>query len=200
MQYFFFFLNLGSECSSNSKKKYANIRPRDLLGANSFVYLQLQIWAKKYTNYLKSCAEIVAKQTCSMPKRNGEDCTIPATLAAAAPACPAPRMQVPAQVAAHVLMKARSASNPTFVSPSAIALDLANIMAASIKAALKPMKERLEATIIRTQRTLESLQAEFVALRSKEKDEAMIQVRQRPQNGCGWERMCKVRSSLFEHL
>ena len=59
MQYFFFFLNLGSECSSNSKKKYANIRPRDLLGANSFVYLQLQIWAKKYTNYFGKTAYLL---------------------------------------------------------------------------------------------------------------------------------------------
>ena len=43
------------------------------------------------------------------------------------------------------------------------------MMAAAVAAALKPMKERLEATILQMQRTLESLQAEFVALRSNEK-------------------------------
>ena len=35
------------------------------------------------------------------------------------------------------------------------------------------MKERLDATIIPTQRTIESLQAEFVALRSEEKEGGM---------------------------
>ena len=44
------------------------------------------------------------------------------------------------------------------------------MMAAAIEAALKPMKERLEATIVPMQRTLEGLQAEFVALRAEEKD------------------------------
>ena len=47
------------------------------------------------------------------------------------------------------------------------------MMGAAIEAALKPMKERLGATIIPMQRTLESLLAEFVALRSKEKDDGM---------------------------
>ena len=51
--------------------------------------------------------------------------------------------------------------------------DLAKIMAAAIEAALQPMKERLGATIIPTQRTLESLQVEFIASRAEEKDEAM---------------------------
>ena len=46
-------------------------------------------------------------------------------------------------------------------------------MAAAIEAALRPMKERLEATIMPMQRTLETLQVEFVALRTKEKDEPM---------------------------
>ena len=45
------------------------------------------------------------------------------------------------------------------------------MMSAAIEAALKPMKERLEATILPMQRTLETLQAEFVALRSEEKDD-----------------------------
>ena len=51
--------------------------------------------------------------------------------------------------------------------------DLAQMMTAAIEAALRPMKERLEATIIPMQRTIESLQEEFVALRATEKDDAM---------------------------
>ena len=43
------------------------------------------------------------------------------------------------------------------------------MMTAAIEAALPLMKERLEATIVPMQRTLESLQAEFVALRAEEK-------------------------------
>ena len=46
-------------------------------------------------------------------------------------------------------------------------------MAAAIEAALKPMKERPEATIMPMQRTLESIQADFIALRAEDKDEAM---------------------------
>ena len=51
--------------------------------------------------------------------------------------------------------------------------DLANMMAAAIESALKQMKELLEATILPMQRTLESLQAEFIALRAEEKDNEM---------------------------
>ena len=47
------------------------------------------------------------------------------------------------------------------------------MMAAATEAALKLMKERLEATIMPMQRALESLQAEFVALTSKEKNKCM---------------------------
>ena len=57
--------------------------------------------------------------------------------------------------------------------PQAIPLDLASMIGAAIEAALKPLTERFEATIIPMQRTLESLQAEFVALRSEDKDEGM---------------------------
>ena len=42
-------------------------------------------------------------------------------------------------------------------------MDLANMMAASIEADLKPLREKLKATIIPMQRTIKSLQAEFVA-------------------------------------
>ena len=48
-------------------------------------------------------------------------------------------------------------------------------MAASIEAALRPLRERLEATIIPMQRTIESLQAEFVAMREEKADEEMVQ-------------------------
>ena len=47
------------------------------------------------------------------------------------------------------------------------------MMAAAVEAALKPMKERFEATILPMQRTLESLQAEFIALRAEGKDNEM---------------------------
>ena len=52
-------------------------------------------------------------------------------------------------------------------------MDFANMMAASIEAALKPLREKLEATIIPMQRTIESMQAEFVAPREEKDDEAM---------------------------
>ena len=51
--------------------------------------------------------------------------------------------------------------------------DLSSIMSVAIEAALKPMKERLEATILPMLRTLEGLQAEIVALRAEEKDDMM---------------------------
>ena len=39
------------------------------------------------------------------------------------------------------------------------------VMAAAIEAALQPMREQLEATIVPMQRTLASLQAEFISFR-----------------------------------
>ena len=48
-------------------------------------------------------------------------------------------------------------------------MDLGNMMAAAIEAALKPTKERLEDKVIPIRRTLGSIQAECVALRSQEK-------------------------------
>ena len=77
------------------------------------------------------------------------------------------------QSTVHTHVEARSVTNPTCVETSAIPVDFASMMAAAIEAALKPMKERLEATIMPMQRTLESLQAEFVALRADEKDDLM---------------------------
>ena len=53
--------------------------------------------------------------------------------------------------------------------------DLANLMVATIEAALKPLREKLEATIVPMQRTIESLQAEFVAMREEKADDVMQQ-------------------------
>ena len=56
------------------------------------------------------------------------------------------------------------------------AADFATMMASAIEAALKLMTETLEATIIPMQRTIESLQAEFVAMleHSAACDDAML--------------------------
>ena len=50
--------------------------------------------------------------------------------------------------------------------------ELAIIMAAAIEAALRPLREQLDVTIAPMQRTIETLQAEFVSIR-EEKDEYM---------------------------
>ena len=76
----------------------------------------------------------------------------------------------PARASAAQIPVEASVSGPIFAHPQAFQVDLANMMTAAIEAALQPMKERLEATIVPMQRTLESLQAEFVALRVEEKD------------------------------
>ena len=49
-------------------------------------------------------------------------------------------------------------------------------MSAAIEAALQPMKERLEATILPMQRTTEDLNAECVARRAQEEDDLMTSV------------------------
>ena len=46
-------------------------------------------------------------------------------------------------------------------------------MTAAIEAALRPLREQLEATIIPMQRTIESLQAEFISIRDEKPDEFM---------------------------
>ena len=125
---------------------------------------------EKKSNYPKSWAGIVAgSPNSSVPKKPSPDGAVSAslasvTLATALPRTPVTGSQIPAQ----------PVSAPASISPAAIPADLSSIMAAAIEAALKTMKERLEATIIPMQRTLESLQAEFVALRAEEKDDAMI--------------------------
>ena len=47
-------------------------------------------------------------------------------------------------------------------------MDFKDMMAATIEAALKPLREILKATIVPMQRTIESLQAEFIAMRETE--------------------------------
>ena len=49
------------------------------------------------------------------------------------------------------------------------------MMAATIEAALQPLREKLEQTTVPMQRTIESLQAEFVAMREEKADEGMQQ-------------------------
>ena len=51
--------------------------------------------------------------------------------------------------------------------------DFSDIISDGIEAALRPLKEGLDATILPMQRTLEGLQAEFVAFRADEKDDMM---------------------------
>ena len=59
------------------------------------------------------------------------------------------------------------------VPPHATPWDLADMMTAAIDAALKPLREKMEATIIAMQRTIESLQAEFVAILEEKADDCM---------------------------
>ena len=59
------------------------------------------------------------------------------------------------------------------VSSQASPADLSQIMTAAIEAALRPLREKLEATIIPMQRTIASLQAEFISIRKEKPDEFM---------------------------
>lgn len=125
---------------------------------------------EKDANYPKSWAGIVAgSQPDNGPKRVVTDGTISASIASAAASVTAPRVQS----TVHTHVEAPPVTNPTCVQTPAIPVDFASMMAAAIEAALKPMKERLEATIMPMQRTLESLQSEFVALRSEEEHDLM---------------------------
>ena len=47
------------------------------------------------------------------------------------------------------------------------------VIVTAIAAALQPLRERLRATITFMQHTIESLQAELIAIREKEKDDVM---------------------------
>ena len=123
---------------------------------------------EKDANYPKSWAGIVAgsqPQSNTVQKESRHDRTVSASVASTTVAPVAPAQASAAQIPVEA-----SVSVPISAHPQAFQVDLANMMAAAIEAALKPMKERLEATIVPMQRTLEGLQAEFVALRTEEKD------------------------------
>ena len=76
---------------------------------------------------------------------------------------------VVAVTASQVLAEPLSAQVP---SQSVENSDLVNLMAAAIEAALRPLREKLDATITPMQRAMESLQAEFISIR-EEKDNHM---------------------------
>ena len=124
------------------------------------------------TNYQKSWVGVVSgaptQKTEAIPKRVSADGAVAASTISSSPVV-APRAPPagPASVAHPVVQSSLPVVNPT---------DLANLMAARIEAALRPLRERLEATIIPMQRTIESLQAEFVAMRedSAAGDDAML--------------------------
>ena len=125
------------------------------------------------TNYPKSWVGVVSgaqnQKTEAIPKRVSADGAVAASTISSSPVVAPIRAPPagPASVAHPVVQSSLPVVNPT---------DLANLMAASIEAALRPLRERLEATIIPMQRTIESLQAEFVAMRedSAAGDDAML--------------------------
>ena len=128
---------------------------------------------EKDANYPKSWAGVAAgagSATASVPKKGGSDGAVSASVASSTAATLPPTRprvapsQIPVETPHPVVTVGAQQVNHS---------DLANMMAAAIESALKPMKERLEATIVPMQRTLESLQAEFIALRVEEKDNEM---------------------------
>ena len=126
-----------------------------------------QFLAEKDSNYPKSWIGVITGKsntaTSVAPKKVAMDGAIAASAVSSAP--------VPVLVArVHV------PASPAPVAQIVNAADFATMMASAIEAALKPMKEKLEATIIPMQRTIESLQAEFVAMRedSAAGDDAML--------------------------
>ena len=123
---------------------------------------------EKEANYPKSWAGVVADPpNGSVPKKLASDGTVPAFAASVA------SVAVLRSQATSSPISVPPVSVPACVSPVTIPTDLSSIMAAAIEAALQPMKERLEATIVPMQRTVETLQTEFVALRTQEKIEPM---------------------------
>ena len=130
------------------------------------------------SNYPKSWAGVVssaANQTKDLaPKKSGSDGAIGASTVSARPRTePVVPVCAPAEVHKPVTQPVAHSSAP--VAQLANPLDLASMMAATIEAALKPLREKLDATIVPMQRTIESLQAEFVAIREEKSDEAMQQ-------------------------
>ena len=114
------------------------------------------------SHYPKSWAGVVsgtANQTKDpAPKKSGSDGAIGAS---AVPAAPRTQLLAPARAPAeaqkHVTHPVGQISAP--VAQLSNPQDLANIMAATIEAALKPLREKLEATIVPMQHIIESLQA-----------------------------------------
>ena len=117
----------------------------------------------------KSWAGIVAGDSATSPKgsqhRSAGDGSVCAAAVSRAPVPVTAAVPTPAP-------QARVSPQPQHCAPTFPA-DLSTIMSAAIEAALKPMKDRLEATILPMQRTLEGLQAEFVAFRAEEKNDMM---------------------------
>ena len=130
---------------------------------------------KKDSNYQKSWElvfEILNQTKDTAPKKSGADVAVaaPAASATASTRAAGPiRATVEVQNTPTQPIVQSSAPLAQLASP----MDFANMMAASIEAALKPLREKLEATIIPMQRTIESMQAEFVATSAEKDDEAM---------------------------
>ena len=124
------------------------------------------------SNYPKSWASVASgaanQATDFVPKKSGSDGAIGAS---AVPAIPRSQHSVP--VRAPAVQPAVPSCAPVAQLPNL--RDLASMMAATIEAALKPLREKLEQTIVPMQRTIESLQAEFVAMREEKADEGMQQ-------------------------
>ena len=79
----------------------------------------------------------------------------------------------PVRASAANIPVAQPASAP--VAQVANPMDFANTMAATIDAALKPLQEQHEASIVPMQRTIESPQAEIIAMREEKDDADMVQ-------------------------
>ena len=129
------------------------------------------------SNYPKSWAGVVsgmANQTKdSVPKKSGSDGAIGVRAASVVPRTPHAAPACAPAAERHVTHPIAQISTP--VAQPSDPVDLVKIMTATIEAALKPLREQLEATIVPMQRTIESLQAEFVAMREEKNDEAMQQ-------------------------
>ena len=105
------------------------------------------------------------------PKSVGADDAVAVSVASSARV--AVQMRANAKQHAHVAQPVAPSSAPAaqFANP----IDFTNMTAASIEAALKPLRKKMEATIIPMQRTIESLQAEFSAIREEKDGEVMVQ-------------------------
>ena len=139
---------------------------------------------ERKSNYPNAWAEIVAGSISSNdvgPTRGCKDGTISASVAStsarAVPAARAPasvsQMHVKTLVPIHIPVE----THPIFQAGRCPSISNSNGFGkhhgCCDRGPLETNEERLEATIMPMQRTLESLQAEFIALRAEEQDEAM---------------------------